>query len=303
MNFDTLRELCAQNQCTCVENEPMSAHTSFHIGGPCKAFITVTTAFACAAILTYLRENQIKCRIIGKGCNLLVPDEGYDGVVLVLDGDFTDVTCDAPNGILTAGAGASIKSICLAAREASLTGLEFAYGIPGSIGGAIFMNAGAYDGEMSQVVHSVDYLNEKGVFSKLSADELKLSYRHSIFMEHPDWVILRAQYQLQSGDPDAIQAKMDDLMGRRKSKQPLEFPSAGSTFKRPEGSYASKLIDECGLKGLTVGGAQVSEKHAGFVINRGGASFGDVMSLCQQVREKVKLETGFILELEPEILC
>ena len=163
------------------------------------------------------------------------------------------------------------------------------------------MNAGAYDGEFSQVLQSVTILDEAGNVRTLSASELALSYRHSIFMEQP-WIILQAAVKLTKGEPEAIRGKMQDLLGRRKAKQPLEFPSAGSTFKRPAGSYASKLIDECGLKGYTVGGAQVSEKHAGFVVNRGGATFADVMDVCRHVQETVKAQTGFILELEPEIL-
>ena len=179
--------------------------------------------------------------------------------------------------------------------------MEFAVGIPGSLGGAVYMNAGAYDGEFSQILLSVTLLDDSGEIRTVSADELELSYRHSILMEKK-WTVLTVSVVLEEGSRDEIRAKMQDLIGRRKSKQPLEFPSAGSTFKRPAGSFASKLIDECGLKGYTVGGAQVSEKHAGFVINRGGATFADVMAVCQHVQDTVKAQTGFVLELEPEII-
>lgn len=303
MNLDALQNFCAENGCTCLIHEPMSAHTSFHIGGPCDAFITVETDAQLCALIAYLRASQHPFRVIGKGSNLLVPDDGYRGIVVTFSGTAAeDMTTDPEQGILCCGAGTTLKNACRAALRASLTGLEFAYGIPGSVGGAVFMNAGAYGGEISQVLVSVDYLDENAEIRTISAKDAQLSYRRSIFMDHPEWVILRAKFSLGHGDPAEIQSTMDALMGRRKSKQPLEFPSAGSTFKRPEGSYASMLIDQCGLKGLTVGGAQVSEKHAGFVINRGNATFADVTALCTKVREIVQAQTGFVLELEPEVL-
>ena len=286
-----------------AEIEPavrLSELTTFKIGGECAALVTLPDTAACQTVIGYLRENDIPFTLIGRGSNLLVPDQGYQGVVLKLGGTLASEITEQ-DGIVACGAGESLKNLCLFALEHSLTGLEFAYGIPGSVGGAVFMNAGAYDGEFSQVIDSVTILDETGNIRKLDASELQLSYRHSIFMEQP-WLILKASVRLTSGEQDAIRAKMQDLLGRRKSKQPLEFPSAGSTFKRPAGSFASKLIDECGLKGYTAGGAQVSEKHAGFVINRGGATFDDVMAVCRHVQETVQAQTGYILELEPEIL-
>ena len=303
MNLESLKAVCHELGCAVLEQEPMSAHTSFHIGGACDAFVTVETDEQLRAVLQNLRQNAVPFRVIGRGSNLLVPDDGYRGVVVAFGGDAAEqVTADAETGLLCCGAGATLKNVCRAALQASLTGMEFAYGIPGSVGGGIFMNAGAYGGEISQVLESVDYLDENCELQTIPAADVQLAYRHSIFMDHPDWVILRAAFRLKKGDASEIQATMDDLLGRRKAKQPLEFPSAGSTFKRPVGSYASMLIDQCGLKGLTVGGAQVSEKHAGFVINRGGATCKDVLELCKQVREIVERETGFVLELEPEIL-
>ncbi len=303
MNLEALKTICAENHCIYAENEPMSAHTSFHVGGACCAFVTVPTIAAFMQVHSFLQKQQMPFRVIGKGSNLLVPDEGYAGVVLVLNGGETDaVTVNAAEGTIACGAGASLKAVCRAALDASLTGMEFAYGIPGSVGGAVFMNAGAYDGETAQVLESVEILDENGVRRTLSAEALQLSYRHSIFMQQPDWVILRAVFRLQAGNAEEIRAKMEELLGRRKAKQPLEYPSAGSTFKRPQGSFASKLIDECGLRGDTVGGAQVSEKHAGFVVNRGGATFADIMALCDHVRKVVQEQTGYVLELEPEVL-
>ena len=299
-DMEQLSAVCRSAGAELTPQVPLAGLTTFKIGGCCDALVTLPDAAACQAVLAFLRENQIPFALIGRGSNLLVPDAGYSGVVLKLGGALAEgITHE--NGAVTCGAGNSLKNLCLYAMEQNLTGLEFAYGIPGSVGGAVFMNAGAYDGEFSQVLESVTILDETGTIRTLGAPELNLSYRHSIFMEQP-WIILQATVKLEKGDPEAIRGKMQDLLGRRKFKQPLEFPSAGSTFKRPVGSYASKLIDECGLKGYTVGGAQVSEKHAGFVINRGGATFADVMAVCRHVQETVKAQTGFVLELEPEIL-
>lgn len=300
IDMEQLSAVCRNTGAELKPDVRLSELTTFKIGGACRALITLPDIAACQTIITYLRENKIPFTLIGRGSNLLAPDQGYEGVVLKLGGALaSDITEE--NGAVTCGAGVSLKNLCLFALEHALTGLEFAYGIPGSVGGAVFMNAGAYDGEFSQILESVTVLDENGALLTLSASELNLGYRHSVFMERP-WIILQATVRLTSGDPEAIRAKMQDLLGRRKSKQPLEFPSAGSTFKRPAGSFASKLIDECGLKGYTVGGAQISEKHAGFVINRGGATFADVMAVCQHVQEVVKAQTGFILELEPEII-
>ena len=298
-----LEQLSAVCRNTGAELKPeirLSELTTFKIGGTCSALITLPDIAACQKIITYLRENQIPFTLIGRGSNLLAADQGYEGVVLRLGGTLASEITEQ-GGAVTCGAGVSLKNLCLFALEHALTGLEFAFGIPGSVGGAVFMNAGAYGGEFSEILESVTALDENGTLLTLSAEDMNLGYRHSVFMDHP-WTILQATVRLTSGEQEAIRAKMQELLGRRKDKQPLEFPSAGSTFKRPLGSYASKLIDECGLKGYTVGGAQVSEKHAGFVINRGGATFADVMAVCQHVQDVVKAQTGFVLELEPEII-
>ena len=300
MDMNEFAAVCEQAGAELTPDAVLAPLTSFKIGGKCRALVTLPDQQACQTVFAYLRENQIPYSLIGRGSNLLVPDDGYDGIVLKLSGKLSaEITVD--EGIVTCGAGVSLKNLCLFALERSLTGLEFAYGIPGSVGGAVYMNAGAYDGEISQVLQFVTILDESGKVRTVPAEALELRYRHSILMER-DWIVLNAGFWLELGNTDVIRDKMQDLLGRRKSKQPLEFPSAGSTFKRPEGSYASKLIDECGLKGDTVGGAQVSEKHAGFVINRGGATFADVMAVCRHVQETVRAQTGFVLELEPEIL-
>ena len=303
LDLEKLTAVCQQCGAEITPDVPVSGLTTFKIGGPCKALVTLPDRGAAKTILTYLRENRIPHKVIGRGSNLLCPDEGYAGVVLRLSSDpVQEMSLTGDGSGIRCGAGVSLQKLCQFALDNSLTGLEFAYGIPGSVGGAVYMNAGAYDGEISQVIAHADVCQPDGSFCCMPNSELMLGYRHSVFMEHPDWVILGAEFTLKNGDPEAIRAKMQDLLGRRKSKQPLEFPSAGSTFKRPAGSYASKLIDECGLKGCTVGGAQVSEKHAGFVINRGGATFADVIALCSHVQETVRAQTGFVLELEPEIL-
>lgn len=300
LDMEQLSAVCRYTGADITPAVPLSELTTFKIGGACEALVTLPDANACRTVIQYLRGQTIPFTLIGRGSNLLASDAGYRGVILKLGGALASEISEQ-DGMITCGAGESLKNLCLFALEHSLTGLEFAYGIPGSVGGAVFMNAGAYDGEFSQVLHSVTILDEMGEIRTLDASELHLGYRHSVFMEQP-WMILQASVQLKTGEHSAIQEKMQDLLGRRKSKQPLEYPSAGSTFKRPVGSYASKLIDECGLKGYTVGGAQVSEKHAGFVVNRGGATFADVMAVCRHVQETVQAQTGFILELEPEIL-
>ena len=300
MNLDALSAVCQECGAVLEQQVPLASLTTFQIGGPCTALVTLPDEAAAQTVISYLRENQLPYSLIGRGSNLLCPDAGYDGIVLRLGGDLAE-RITYKDGIITCGAGLSLKKLCLFALEHCLTGLEFAYGIPGSVGGAVFMNAGAYDGELSQILLSVTVLDENCEIRTIPAEELGLSYRHSILMDKA-WIVLTASVMPEPGIQDEIREKMQDLLGRRRAKQPLEFPSAGSTFKRPAGSYASKLIDECGLKGYTVGGAQVSEKHAGFVINRGGATFADVMAVCGHVQQTVRAQTGFVLELEPEIL-
>ena len=290
-----LTDILNSKNITYVCNEPMSAHTTFKIGGAADILITVRTIDELQTAVNACKASDIPVMILGNGSNLLVSDNGIEGAVITLDGDFKEITVDGDT--ITSGAGAKLSRLCSVALENSLTGLEFAYGIPGSVGGAMYMNAGAYGGEMKDVALSVTALTPDGEIREVPAEELQLGYRTSVFKTNGD-IILFSKYKLEQGDQAAIKAKMDDVMDRRKTKQPLEFPSAGSVFKRPEGAFAGTLIEQCGLKGKTVGGAQVSEKHAGFIINIGGATCDDVMGLVKLVQDTVKAETGYFLERE-----
>lgn len=278
-----------------AEQEPMTRRTTFGIGGPALLLRPRSRAELQAA-MTLCREAGEEPFILGRGSNLLVSDSGISRPVIQLDGDFTAVTREG--NTLRCGAGASLIAVCRAAAENSLSGIEWGYGIPGSLGGGVYMNAGAYGGELRDVLTEVTFLDEAGEYRTLPADELSLSYRHSIFEDRPGTVIVGAVLTLTPGDPAAIRAAMEDYMSRRREKQPLEYGSAGSTFKRPVGNYASALVDQCGLKGLSVGGAEVSRKHAGFIINRGGATAADVRELIAEVQRIVREKTGYTLECE-----
>lgn len=278
-----------------AEQEPMTRRTTFGIGGPALLLRPRSRAELQAA-MTLCREAGEEPFILGRGSNLLVSDSGISRPVIQLDGDFTAITREGNN--LRCGAGASLIAVCRAAAENSLSGIEWGYGIPGSLGGGVYMNAGAYGGELRDVLTEVTFLDEAGEYRTLPAAELSLSYRHSIFEDRPGTVIVEAVLTLTPGDPAAIRAAMEDYMSRRREKQPLEYGSAGSTFKRPVGNYASALVDQCGLKGLSVGGAEVSRKHAGFIINRGGATAADVRELIAEVQRIVREKTGYTLECE-----
>lgn len=278
-----------------AEQEPMTRRTTFGIGGPALLLRPRSRAELQAA-MTLCREAGEEPFILGRGSNLLVSDSGISRPVIQLDGDFTVITREG--NTLRCGAGASLIAVCRAAAENSLSGIEWGYGIPGSLGGGVYMNAGAYGGEMKDILTEVTFLDEAGEYRTLPAAELSLSYRHSIFEDRPGTVIVGAVLTLTPGDPAAIRAAMEDYMSRRREKQPLEYGSAGSTFKRPVGNYASALVDQCGLKGLSVGGAEVSRKHAGFIINRGGATAADVRELIAEVQRIVREKTGYTLECE-----
>ena len=293
--------LCGELGCQCRENEPLRAHTTFKIGGNAEAVVFINSAESLSEILGFLKSNNVRYFVIGKGSNILADDKGFDGVILKIGKDFSEIKLIGENEIYCT-AGASLSEVCKFALDNSLTGLEFAYGIPGTAGGGLYMNAGAYGGELKDVVKSAHYIDADSEIKEIQAQDMELAYRTSIFAKTQDKIITDMTFSLKKGGKDDIKAKMDELMNKRRTKQPLEYPSAGSTFKRPEGSYASLLIEECGLKGLTVGGAQVSEKHSGFVINVGGATFDDVMKLTQKVQDIVFEKTGFKLELEPIIL-
>ena len=282
-----------------LEYEPMRAHCSFRIGGPAKRMAFPSDGAQMVLLVNFAMECGTKPLIIGNGSNLLVPDEGLDRLVIDTSAYMNKAQLGNEPNTITAEAGATLAKTADFACKAGLSGLEFAHGIPGTVGGGVCMNAGAYGGEMKQVLTCVRILFPEEGVKTLTNEELKLGYRHSILSECPEAVVLSATMRLRPDKEKTIRDTMRELMRKRKGSQPLEWPSAGSTFKRPEGYFAGTLIDQCGLKGLTVGGAQVSEKHAGFLINRGGASFADMTELISQVQQRVFEQTG--VHLEPEV--
>ena len=296
---DQLRQICEQYDCRLETDVKLSQHTTFHIGGTADFWVDITSAQSLQALLQHCRANSIPCFVLGKGSNILASDDGYRGVILHLGSAFSEIKVSGMT--LTCQAGASLGTAARIAAEHGLTGMECLSGIPGTIGGALYMNAGAYGGEMKDVVVSCEYVSADGELCTMPLADMDLSYRHSIFAENGG-TIVSVTLELQTGDKEAIRARMEELLIQRKTKQPLEYPSAGSTFKRPAGSYASLLIDQCGLKGRSVGDAQVSEKHCGFVVNKGSASCAQVLQLCDEVRKEVQEKTGYILELEPILL-
>lgn len=295
--YDSVYDFAVNNNCSAVFDEPMSRHTSFKIGGPASLFITPNDDDALAAVLNKCAEENIRTFILGNGSNLLISDDGIDAAVISMVRDENEINLLA-DGVIRCSAGVSLMKVCRFALQNSLSGLEFAYGIPGSVGGAVYMNAGAYGGEIKDVIVSCRAITPGGEIVLLNKDEMQLGYRTSVFNKN-NYVIISAEFKLEQDDPDEIKSKMDDFMNRRKTKQPLEFPSAGSVFKRPEGYFAGALVEECGLKGKRIGGAEVSRKHSGFIINAGNATARDVMDLVDFVKETVKKEKG--VELEPEI--
>ena len=286
---------------TVIPEEPMSKHTSFRVGGPAKRMAFPQRAEQLVLLLEFARQAGADPLLLGNGSNLLVPDGGLDRLVIHTAGLNRLEAGPEPETIL-AEAGVSLAHLADFACKQGLTGLEFAHGIPGTVGGGLTMNAGAYGREMAQVIVGASVLFPEEGVRFLPKEELCLGYRRSIMTQDPTAAVLHGVFRLESGDPEAIRQTMRDLLTRRKEKQPLEYPSAGSFFKRPEGQFAGALIEQCGLKGLTVGGAQVSEKHAGFLINRGGASCRDILDLMEQVQERVFAQTGVRLEPEVRIL-
>ena len=295
--MDLYQELCGiLGEENVFTKEPMSRHTTFRAGGPADFFVTPEKEGQVRKTLSLLKEAQVPRYIMGNGSNLLVGDRGYRGVILQICKKMNRIRIQ--DTVIQAQAGVLLSKIAAEAQAKGLTGFEFASGIPGSLGGAVMMNAGAYGGEMKQVLIQAQILNASGEIEDVLAEEMELGYRSSVFSRNGG-VILSASIQLEPGDPPAIQSRMEELKFLRTSKQPLEYPSAGSTFKRPEGYFAGKLIQDAGLRGFQVGGAQVSEKHCGFVINKDQASAMDIRSLMEQVSEKVY--TRFGVRLEPEV--
>lgn len=280
-----------------LRDEPMKNHTTFRIGGPARIFAEPESEEQLAAAFRALKELGQEPLVIGRGSNLLVRDEGIEGTVIHLGDDFAEIHGEGDS--IYAQAGASLAAVASAALRESLTGMEFAHGIPGSVGGGVMMNAGAYGGELKDIVEAVRYMDREG--NILETADCRFAYRHSRFEEEP-CVILGARFRLEKGEKEAIAARMRELSEKRMASQPLDKPSAGSTFKRPATGYAAAMIDQSGLKGFTLGGAQVSEKHAGFVINAGDASFADVTELMSQVQNQVFRRFGVMLEPEVKIV-
>lgn len=297
---ETIFNLAEILGCEARKYEPMSKHTSFKIGGNADVYIKVNNLSKLSTILKECQASDVDYMILGNGSNLLVSDEGIRGAVIRLDGDFRKITL-LDDTTIFCGAGATLAYLCKFALNCGLSGLEFAWGIPGTVGGAVFMNAGAYDGEMKDVVHSVSHISPSGEIGRTEKENMNFGYRTSVYRSN-NMIITRVTLKLKKGNPDEIRAKMDDYMSRRSTKQPLEYPSAGSVFKRPEGNFAGALIEQCGLKGKTCGGAQVSEKHAGFIINKSNATAKDVRDLIGEIQKTVSDKTGYNLECELIIL-
>ena len=297
--MEQLKQLLTAAGIAYKENEPLAAHCTFKIGGPARLFVQpVDHAQLCRAV-ALCKAQGVRYYLLGNGSNILFADEGYDGAVLDISSMQDAVEVHGTQ--LTAGAGVRLSALCKTALEHGLTGLEFACGIPGRVGGAVYMNAGAYGGEIKDVLTAVTFLDENLHLQTLPVQELQLGYRTSIF-ERCSWCILEAEFTLHPGDAQEIHTAMQEYMRRRKEKQPLEYPSAGSTFKRPVGQFAGKLIEDCGLRGFRVGGAAISEKHCGFVVNLGNATCADVVSLTEQVRQIVLEKTGCTLEREIRVV-
>ena len=290
-----------EKECTILFDEPLMNHCAFRIGGNAEVLAVPKKEKVLCEILKYAKERDIRVHVLGNGSNVLISDEGLRGITVKLMGGLTDLLY-LGDGVIASGAGVSLTRLCNFAREHSLTGLEFAYGIPGTVGGAVYMNAGAYGGEIKNVLLSVKSIAKDGsAAEETPIDKLDISYRNTSFMKNGR-IITSAFFRLEKGNPDEIQGRMEELMGKRKNSQPLEYPSAGSTFKRPKEGYAAAMIDDSGLKGVSVGGAMVSEKHAGFVINYNNATFADVTGLMDVIRKTVFEKHGVELEPEVEIL-
>ena len=298
MNIDHIYEKLSAAASVVKKAEVLSGYTTFKVGGPADYLVEPASVEELQAVMDIVYGESVPYIVLGNGSNVLVKDDGFRGVVIVIGAGLGDIQIDAENAIITAGAGAMLGEAARAAARESLSGLEFASGIPGSIGGGAFMNAGAYGGEMSHVITGVDALMPDGSIRHFAADELDFGYRHSIFYENGG-IIVSVEMKLEHGNQNEINEKMTDLNHRRAEKQPLNFPSAGSTFKRPSGYFAGQLIEESGLKGHRIGGAMVSEKHAGFVINYDHATSKDILNLIDHIKSEVYMRFG--VELEPEI--
>ena len=294
--IETLKRVAEIAGCLVLKDEPMSRHTTFQIGGPADLYIAVKDIIALKDIIRTANTLGIRLLPLGNGSNVLVSDAGIRGAVLSLTGDFRRITLSDPTTI-SCGAGATLAGLCKFAQRNSLTGLEFAWGIPGTVGGAAFMNAGAYDGQFSDVLVSTTHVTRSGKTDSLLGPEMEMDYRKSAYQEN-GCIVTSVVVRLEPGSQEQISMQMDEYFNRRKARQPLEMPSAGSVFKRPEGMYAGTLIEEAGLKGTQIGGAMVSEKHACFIVNTGNATCEDVLKLIDKIRDTVKKKSGVTLECE-----
>lgn len=301
INVESLNKLfdsAIEIGCKAYKNEKLCNHISFKVGGPCPLLIEPKDAKQLTNILKLINETNTPYIILGNGTNVLVPDEGLDKVVVKIGDEMTSLTLEGDD-VICCSAGTKVVTLCKFALEHSLSGLEFAYGIPGTCGGAVFMNAGAYGGEVKDVITEITYLTPDLELRTMPSSEAEFSYRHSAFKKS-GCIVVSAKFKMKKAPKEEIKAAMNDFLSRRKDKQPLEYPSAGSTFKRPEGYFAGALIEQCGFKGKTLGGAQISDKHAGFLINKSNATAKDILDLINLTQETVKKETG--ITLEPEVI-
>ncbi len=284
--------------CEAYKNEKLCNHISFKVGGPCPLLIEPKNEKQLTDVLRLIKETETPYTILGNGTNVLVLDEGLNKVVVKIGDEMTSLSLEGED-VICCSAGTKVVTLCKFALENSLSGLEFAYGIPGACGGAVFMNAGAYGGEVKDVISEITYLTPNLELKTMPVEEARLSYRHSVFKEN-NCIVVSAKFKMKKAPQEEIKTAMNDYLSRRKAKQPLEYPSAGSTFKRPEGYFAGALIEQCGLKGKSLGGAQISDKHAGFLINKNNATAKDILDLINFTQETVKKETG--VTLEPEVI-
>lgn len=296
--YKGLEEILSQD--SIKYNEPMKKHTTMRVGGPCDCMVEPSSIEEIQKILEYARKNNIKYYVIGNGSNLLVKDEGVHALIIKIANKFSGVEVNGEH--IKAYSGCSVPKLSQIAKENSLSGLEFACGIPGSVGGGIRMNAGAYGSEMVNVVEKVGFLDENGKLNEIDGKDAHFTYRHSMFVENPNYIVVYAIYKLQKGNKDEISKIMEENMNSRKQKQPIEYPNFGSVFKRPEGYFVGKLVDECGLKGYKIGGAQVSTKHSGFMVNIEDATCKDVLDLIEYVKKKVYEKFNVKLQEEVVIL-
>ena len=300
MNTEQLCSLAESLDCKILKNRQLRDFTTFKVGGECPVIIEINSENSLAKLIKFSNEHHLRTMVIGKGSNMLCDDKGFDGAVFLMGNDFAKIRLIGEETI-EAEAGCPLIRLCRFALDNSLSGLEFAYGIPGTVGGAVYMNAGAYGGEIKNVIYSARAVDADGNITEYSNDEMELAYRTSVFQRSGS-VITKAVFKLHKAQKSEIEARMEELMAKRKEKQPLEYPNAGSTFKRPQGQFAGKLIEDCGLKGLTIGGAQVSQKHSGFVINKGNATSDDIKQLIEKVQQTVFEKTGYFLECEVRII-